>query len=165
MATSLASSDSRVTCIFFMSGFPRQLSGKEPACNAGDMGNSGSIPGWEDPLEKKMTTHSSILAREIPWTEEPGRLQFTGLQSWTQLSMHLLFQHTQGGKEIKCYEYIQRTSMNIYIDRQIDRQILDGIMEFWRSRPCPGVIGRYLDQGADTKPRSKACESQSFSHN
>ena len=31
--------------------------------------------GWEDPLEKKMATHSSILALEIPWTEEPGRLQ------------------------------------------------------------------------------------------
>ena len=30
--------------------------------------------GWEDPLEKKMATHSSILAWEIPWTEEPGRL-------------------------------------------------------------------------------------------
>ena len=36
--------------------------------------------GWEDPLEKEMATHSSILAWEIPWTEEPGRLQFMGLQ-------------------------------------------------------------------------------------
>ena len=36
--------------------------------------------GWEDPLEKEMATHSSILARRIPWTEEPGRLQSTGLQ-------------------------------------------------------------------------------------
>ena len=36
--------------------------------------------GWEDPLEKEMTTHSSILAWEIPWTEEPDRLQFVGLQ-------------------------------------------------------------------------------------
>ena len=31
--------------------------------------------GWEGPLEKEMTTHSSILAWEIPWTEDPGRLQ------------------------------------------------------------------------------------------
>ena len=31
--------------------------------------------GWEDPLEKEMETHSSILAWEIPWTEEPGGLQ------------------------------------------------------------------------------------------
>ena len=36
--------------------------------------------GWEDPLEKEMVTHSSILARRIPWTEEPGRLQSMGLQ-------------------------------------------------------------------------------------
>ena len=34
----------------------------------------------EDPLEKKMATHSSILAWRIPWTEEPGRLQSMGLQ-------------------------------------------------------------------------------------
>ena len=35
---------------------------------------------WEDPLEKEMATHSSILVWEIPWTEEPGGLQSTGLQ-------------------------------------------------------------------------------------
>ena len=43
--------------------------------------------GREDPLEKGMATHSSILVWEIPWTEEPGRLQSMGSQkSWTQLS-------------------------------------------------------------------------------
>ena len=36
--------------------------------------------GWEDPLEKEMATHSNILAWKIPWTEEPGRLQFMGSQ-------------------------------------------------------------------------------------
>ena len=36
--------------------------------------------GWEDSLEKGMATHSSILAWEIPWTEEPGRLKSMGLQ-------------------------------------------------------------------------------------
>ena len=36
--------------------------------------------GREDPLDKEMATHSSILAREIPWTEEPGGLQFMGSQ-------------------------------------------------------------------------------------
>ena len=35
---------------------------------------------WEDPLEKGMATHSSILTWEIPWTEGPGGLQFMGLQ-------------------------------------------------------------------------------------
>ena len=37
--------------------------------------------GWEDPLEKEMATHSSILAWRIPWTEEPGGLQSMGSQS------------------------------------------------------------------------------------
>ena len=36
--------------------------------------------GQEDPLEKEMATYSSILAWEIPWTEEPGELQSTGSQ-------------------------------------------------------------------------------------
>ena len=36
--------------------------------------------GWEDPLEKEMATHSSILAWKIPWTEQPGRLQSMGSQ-------------------------------------------------------------------------------------
>ena len=43
---------------------------------------------WEDPLEKGKVAHSSIPAWTIPWTEEPGRLQFMGSQSRTQLSMH-----------------------------------------------------------------------------
>ena len=36
--------------------------------------------GWEDPLEKDMATHSSILAWRIPWTEEPGGLQSMGCE-------------------------------------------------------------------------------------
>ena len=41
---------------------------------------------WEDPPEKEMATHSSILLWEIPWTEEPARLESMGLQmSWTWL--------------------------------------------------------------------------------
>ena len=47
--------------------------------------------GQEDPMEEEMVAHSSILAWRIPCTEEPGRLQSIGLQSWTrlkQLSMH-----------------------------------------------------------------------------
>jgi len=42
--------------------------------------------GGEDPLEKEMATPSSILARESPWTEEPGRLQSIGSQSQTRFS-------------------------------------------------------------------------------
>ena len=51
--------------------------------------------GWEDPLEKEMTTHSSILAWKISWTDEPGRQQSIGSQrlrhDWmTSLSLSLL---------------------------------------------------------------------------
>ena len=53
------------------SGFPGGSDIKAFACNVGDQ---GSIPGSEDPLEKEMATHSNILAYIIPWTEEPGRL-------------------------------------------------------------------------------------------
>ena len=53
---------------------------KNPPANAGDAGDSSSIPGWEDPLEKAVATHSSILAWGTPWTEEHGGLQSMGSQ-------------------------------------------------------------------------------------
>ena len=49
--------------------------------------------GQDDPLMKEMATHSSILAYKIPWTEEPGRLQFMGSQkidTTEQLHFHFL---------------------------------------------------------------------------
>ena len=51
--------------------FPGGSDGKAFAYNVGD---PSSIPGSEDPLEKEMATHSSILAWKIPWMEEHGRL-------------------------------------------------------------------------------------------
>ena len=48
---------------------------------------------WEDPVEKEMATHSSTLAWEIPWTEEPGGLQSLGLHTvghdWTTEHTHM----------------------------------------------------------------------------
>ena len=57
-------------------GFPGGLVVKNPPANAGDARDMG----WEEPLEEEMATHSSILAWEIPQTEERGRLQFKGSQ-------------------------------------------------------------------------------------
>ena len=52
----------------------------------GDLTKEQRASVWEDPLEKEMPTHSSILAWEIPWTKDPGGLQSMGSQrSWTQL--------------------------------------------------------------------------------
>ena len=56
--------------------------------------------GGEDPLEKDMATHSSILACRIPWTEEPGGLQPIGLQrvrhTTERLSLHFISVHFRG---------------------------------------------------------------------
>ena len=54
--------------------------GSEVKASAGNAGDPGSSLTREDPLEKEMATHSSILAWRIPWREEPGRLQSMGLQ-------------------------------------------------------------------------------------
>ena len=58
-------------------GFPGGSVGKDPSAK-----QETRVPslGQEDPLEKEMTTHSSVLAWRIPWTEEPGGLQSTGSQ-------------------------------------------------------------------------------------
>ena len=62
-------------------GFSGWLSGKNPSAMQEMQLQS---LGHEDPLEKEMATHSSILAWEIPWTEEPGGLQSMQSQkSWT----------------------------------------------------------------------------------
>ena len=64
---------------------------KNPPASAGDIRDTIQSLHWEDPLEEGTTTHSSILAWRIPWTEEPDQLQSMGSQSWThlkQLTMH-----------------------------------------------------------------------------
>ena len=75
--------------------------------SASDLGNAGLIPGLEDPLEESMATHSSILAWEVPWTEEPGRLQ----SMWSQrvgydrsnlAHMHRVpYERVKGGRSVK----------------------------------------------------------------
>ena len=64
--------------------------------------------GWEDPLEKEMATHSSILAWEIPWTEEPGGLQSMGSQwvrhNWVTNAFTFLM-------NIACYYYSEMKGM------------------------------------------------------
>ena len=66
-----------LTASFLLKGFPGGSDSKESACNTADL---RLMPGWEDPLEEEMAAHSSILAWETPWTEEPGGLQSKGSQ-------------------------------------------------------------------------------------
>ena len=64
---------------------------KNPPANAGDSRDQVRSLGQEDSLEKEMATHSNILAWEIPWTQEAGRLySFRSQKSWTQLSNQIL---------------------------------------------------------------------------
>ena len=81
-------------------GFPGGSDSKVSACNAGDMVWSMD---QEDLLEKEMATHSSILAWRIPWTEEPGKLQYMGSQrvrhDWTTnitLLLHYIYNCLHG---------------------------------------------------------------------
>ena len=62
--------------IFFTKGFPRGSAVKNLAAM-----QETQVPSldWEDPMEKGMATHSSILAWKIPWTQEPGGLQSQGV--------------------------------------------------------------------------------------
>ena len=60
--------------MYATSGIHMVLVVKKPPANAGDIREAGSIPGLGRSLREGMTTHSSILAWRIPWTEEPDRL-------------------------------------------------------------------------------------------
>ena len=61
----------------YLGGFPGISAGKESACKQETL---VGFLGQEDPLEREMATHSSILVWRIPWPEEPGRLHSMGLQ-------------------------------------------------------------------------------------
>ena len=63
-----------------MQAFPGGSEVKNLPASSGDTRESVWSLGREDPLEEEMTTHSSIPAWEVPWTGEPGRLQFMGSQ-------------------------------------------------------------------------------------
>ena len=63
---------------------------KESACSVGD---PGSILDQKDPLEKEMTTHSNILAWEIPRTEKTGGVQSRGSQSFVRHDLAIRQQH------------------------------------------------------------------------
>ena len=71
--------------------------------------------GGEDPLEKEMAPHSSILAWEIPWTEKPGRLQSVGLK---RVRHNLVTEHMDKYMQNKCYTVFLKIP-NIIMDSKI----------------------------------------------
>ena len=77
-------------------GLPCGSAGKESTCNVGDL---GLILGWEDPLEKRKATHSSILVWIIPWTVQSMGLQRVG-HNW--VTWEKGFSDSSVGKESAC---------------------------------------------------------------
>ena len=115
-------------------GFPRGSVVKNLSADAGDT----DLPlDQEDPLEKEMATHSSILAWEIPWTEERGRPQSMGLQR---------VRHNLASKQqqcvLCCYLGENQDSINICIAREKFGSIKDKVQADcgWRD----GVSGLQL---------------------
>ena len=94
-------------------GPPHWLSSKESAYKAGE---AGLIPGAGRSPEEEMATYSSILAWEIPWTEEPGRIQSMGSQRvghdlWLNNNSGYQYQHSEGkGQSISKVGKIQSLS-------------------------------------------------------
>ena len=85
--------------LYLQVGLPSGASGKEPACQCRRCKRRGIRSlGWEDPLEKGVVTHSSILVWRISWTEEPGRLQSMGSQrvghDWVTNTFTFIFLRT-----------------------------------------------------------------------
>ena len=72
------------TYCHFLVIFPGGSDGEESACNAGDPDSNPGLGRF--PLRKWPPAHSSILARRIPWAEEPGERKSMGSQSWPRLS-------------------------------------------------------------------------------
>ena len=70
----------------YLLGFLCGSAGKESTCSAGDL---GSVPAWEDPLEKGKATYSSILAWRTPWTVSSMGLQRVGQDEPLSLSLLL----------------------------------------------------------------------------
>ena len=72
--------DGLLGCVHLLVGFPGGTTGKEPPCQHRKHKTRVQSLAQENPLEKGMATHSSILAQRIPWAEGPGGLQFMGSQ-------------------------------------------------------------------------------------
>ena len=102
------------------SGLPWGLSGKESACQC-RRSSSGWVRslGWAYPLEKDIATHPSILAWEIPWTEEPGWLQFMGLQ---RVGLNLVSKQQQIGVWWGSFIDFSKHISNLCQSRNFQRQ-------------------------------------------
>ena len=98
--------------------FPGGSVVKNPPANAGDTGETASIPGREAPLEEETAAHSSIPAWETPWTEEPRRLYSMGSQtvghSSARTKTHVLRTGSDGKFHVICFFLTTITHLHFY---------------------------------------------------
>ena len=100
-------------------GLPRQLSGKESICLL--MQETQEMLDQEDPLEKEMATHSSILAWKIPWMAEPGRLLSMGSQisrSLTNLVSFFMRVYSVMSDSVTPWTVTHQTTLSVELSRQ-----------------------------------------------
>ena len=97
---------------------------KNPSVNAGDIRDSGSIPGSGRPLEEEMAMHSSILARRNPWTEEPGGPQSIGSHRVIQDRSNLVCMHAH-------------TAVRFFLELKVSQKI-------WPQAGCMVVVFQLL---------------------
>ena len=124
--------------LFPVLGFPGGSDSKESAHNAGD---PDFLPGLEDPLEKGLAIHSSLLAWRISWTEEPGGLQSTRSQKsktveWLNLSLHR-------GKNIA----LELMTLGVTLGKFFNSLHLSFVILRWWSEFLPGVAVRMRQWG------------------
>ena len=110
----------------------------------------GQSLGWEDPLEKEMATHSSILTREIPWTEESGRLQSMGSQrvrhDWaTNTFTFSLFFKKRKTPHLQCHPWNKFVFHTVHI-RHVNLNKNINIVFCFRIilRKCPSTVNYYV---------------------
>ena len=121
----------------------------------------------EDPLEKKMATHSSILAWEIPWTEEPGGLQSTGhkeLNSTEQLSLWLVAHNpVHVGvfmiSSVQSFSCVRLFTTSSTVAPQAPLSMGFSKQEYWNGLPFPSP-GDLPDPGIE--PGSPALQADSL---
>ena len=114
--------------------------------------------GQEDPLEKEMATHSSILAWRISWTEEPGGLQSTGLQRVGQdwavntntVFPHLLKKVKEETEKAALKLNIQKTKIMAYSTTFIDGETMETVTDFI-------FLGSKITEDGDCSHEIKRC--------
>ena len=112
-----------IICASHVLGFPGGISGKETACQCRRHETQVRSLGQENPLEKEMATHPSILAGRIPWTEEPDGLQCTGSQRFRHDSSDLACTQTHTHILVYTAYCIWRKWVHVYTLKRSAREM------------------------------------------